>query len=55
MEVIDTNEVHYQHFRFHVREYKTVLDSGYHAVDSGFQSPRLTEERVLNGPCRVIR
>ena len=23
----------------HIREYKTVLDSGLHAVDSGFQSP----------------
>ena len=23
----------------HVREYKTVLDSGFHAVDSGFQLP----------------
>ena len=24
-------------------------------LDSRFQLPRLTEERVLNGPCRVIR
>ena len=26
-------------FSPHVREYKTVLDSGFHAVDSGFQLP----------------